>query len=148
MTVDVVVVGGGPAGSVCATRLAQRGRRVVVLERDRHPRFHLGESLLPNSLQVLDDIGVLPSVRERFIVKRGARFVDGADDTRSVRYAFAESFQPRWDHAFQVTREDFDELLFRHAAAAGADTREGWEVTGVITENGRAAGVAARGRFR
>jgi flavin-dependent dehydrogenase len=145
MTVDVVVVGGGPAGSVCATRLAQRGRRVVVLERDRHPRFHLGESLLPNSLQVLDDIGVLPSVRERFIVKRGARFVDGADDTRSVRYAFAESFQPRWDHAFQVTREDFDELLFRHAAAAGADTREGWEVTGVITENGRAAGVAARG---
>jgi flavin-dependent dehydrogenase len=145
MNVDVVIVGGGPAGSVCATRLAQRGRRVVVLERERHPRFHLGESLLPNSLQVLDDIGVLPSVRERFIVKRGARFVDGADGTRTVRYAFAESFKPRWDHAFQVTREDFDELLFRHAAAAGADTREGWEVTRVVTENGRAVGVTARG---
>jgi flavin-dependent dehydrogenase len=145
MNVDVVIVGGGPAGSVCATRLAQRGRRVVVLERERHPRFHLGESLLPNSLQVLDDIGVLPTVRERFIVKRGARFVDGADDTRAVRYAFAESFQPRWDHAFQVPREDFDEILFRHATAAGADTREGWEVTRVITEHGRAAGVCARG---
>src|SRR5437868_1616403 len=144
MTVDVVVIGGGPAGSVCATRLAQRGRRAVVLEREHHPRFHLGESLLPNSLQVLEDIGVLADVRQRFIVKRGARFVDGTDPTRSVRYAFAESFQPRWDHAFQVTREDFDELLFRHAARAGADMREGWEVTGIVTEGDRAAGVTTR----
>lgn len=144
MTVDVVVVGGGPAGSVCATWLAQRGRSVVVLERERHPRFHLGESLLPNSLQVLDDIGVLPLVRERFIVKRGARFVDGSDETRAIRYAFAESFRPRWDHAFQVPREDFDELLFRHATAAGADTREGWNVVRVVTEGGRAVGVTAR----
>jgi flavin-dependent dehydrogenase len=125
---DAVIVGGGPAGSVCAARLARLGRRVVVLERERHPRFHLGESLLPNSVGVLEAIGVLDAVRERFIVKRGARFVDGSG-ARAVRYSFAEAFHARWDHAFQVPRDAFDELLFRHAGACGAEMREGWEVT-------------------
>lgn len=141
---DVAVIGGGPAGCVCAARLASRGRRVVVLERDRHPRFHLGESLLPNSLEVLEAIGVLDEVRGRFIVKRGARFVDGADPSRSVRYAFAEAFQARWDHAFQVPRDDFDALLFRHAGRCGADLRERWEATGVLWAGTHAAGVEAR----
>ncbi|HXN33594.1 MAG TPA: NAD(P)/FAD-dependent oxidoreductase [Polyangiaceae bacterium] len=141
---DVAVIGGGPAGSVCAARLASRGRRVVVLERDRHPRFHLGESLLPNSLGVLEAIGVLDEVRRRFIVKRGARFVDGADPSRSVRYAFAEAFHARWDHAFQVPRDDFDALLFRHAGHCGADLRERWEATRVLWTGTRAAGLEAR----
>jgi flavin-dependent dehydrogenase len=142
--IDTVIVGGGPAGSVCATKLAQLGRSVVVLERDRHPRFHLGESLLPNSLGVLDAIGILDEVRARFIVKRGARFVDGNDERRAMRYAFADSFRPRWDHAFQVLRDEFDEMLFRHASKAGADTREGWEVVRVVTEGERAVGVEAK----
>jgi flavin-dependent dehydrogenase len=140
---DVVVLGGGPGGSVCAARLAALGRRVVVLERDRHPRFHLGESLLPGSLDVLDAIGVLDAVRSRFIVKRGARFVDGADGARTVRYAFAEAFRPRWDSAFQVPRDEFDELLFRHAGGCGAILREGWSGERVIYEGARAAGVEA-----
>jgi len=141
---DVAVVGGGPAGSVCAARLASLGRRVVVLERDHHPRFHLGESLLPNSLGVLQELGLLEETRARFIVKRGARFVDGADPARAARYAFAEAFHARWDHAFQVPRDDFDEMLFRRAAACGADAREGWEATGLVWEGGLAAGVQAR----
>ncbi|HSY21849.1 MAG TPA: NAD(P)/FAD-dependent oxidoreductase [Polyangiaceae bacterium] len=140
---DVVVLGGGPGGSVCAARLASLGRRVVVLERDRHPRFHLGESLLPGSLDVLDAIGVLDAVRSRFIVKRGARFVDGADGSRAVRYAFADAFRPRWDSAFQVSRDEFDELLFRHAGQCGATLREGWRGERVVYEDGRAAGVDA-----
>jgi flavin-dependent dehydrogenase len=141
---DVIVVGGGPAGSVCAARLASLGRRVVVLERDHHPRFHLGESLLPNSLGVLDAIGVLGQVRERFIVKRGARFVDGADPNRSVRYAFAEAFCARYDHAFQVPRDEFDALLFRRAGQCGAELREGWTAARLLRQKTRVRGVEAR----
>jgi flavin-dependent dehydrogenase len=141
---DVVIIGGGPAGSVCAARLASLGRRVAVLERDRHPRFHLGESLLPNSLGVLQAIGALDEVRSRFLVKRGARFVDGADARRSARYPFSEAFHAKWDHAFQVPRDQFDELLFRRAGACGADLREGWEVTRVALDGTRAVGIDAR----
>jgi flavin-dependent dehydrogenase len=143
--VDVAVIGGGPAGSVCAARLAQHGRRVVVLERDHHPRFHLGESLLPCSMRVLDTIGVLDEAKARFLPKRGARFVASDDDARAVRYAFAEAFHATWDHAFQVPRDEFDEMLFRRAGASGAEVREGWDVTRVVFEGARARAVEARG---
>ncbi len=139
----VVVVGGGPSGSVCAARLASKGVPVLMLERERHPRFHLGESMLPGSLEVLEALGLLDAMRERFLIKRGARFVDGQDATRSCRYAFADAFHARWTHAFQVPRDAFDELLFRHAQACGADGREGWTVTRVVREGGRAVGVEA-----
>jgi len=141
---DVVVVGGGPAGSVCAARLAAQGRRVLVLERERHPRFHLGESLLPNSLGVLEAIGVLDEVRERFLVKRGARFVDGLYEGLTRRYVFADAYHARWTHAFQVPRDSFDELLFRRAGACGAELREGWTAVRVAREGARAVGVVAR----
>lgn len=144
MDVDVAVIGGGPAGSVCSSELARRGRRVAMFERAHHPRFHLGESLLPGSVAVLEAIGVLPEVRARFQVKRGARFVDGVDEARAVRYVFADAYHARCDHAFQVPRDAFDEILFRRAAACGADAREGWEVSRVLVEAGRATGVEAR----
>ncbi len=145
-TFDAVIIGGGPAGAVCAARLAALGRRVILFERGRHPRFHLGESLLPGSMGVLDAIGVLDEVGARFLVKRGARFVQGAGgpSAHAVRYAFAEAFRPRWDHAFEVPRDEFDELLFRRAGACGAEVREGWEVTRVVFENDRAVGVHVR----
>ena len=141
---DVVVLGGGPGGSVCATQLARRGRGVVLFERTHHPRFHLGESLLPNTLDVLETVGALEEVRDRFMIKRGARFVDGADANRTARYAFADAFRPRWDHAFQVPRDEFDELLLRRAKSSGADVREGWEAVRVISEGGRTTGVEVR----
>jgi flavin-dependent dehydrogenase len=141
---DVAVLGGGPAGSVCAARLAELGKSVVLLERARHPRFHLGESLLPNSLAVLESIGVLDEMRGRFMVKRGARFVDGADRQRTVRYAFAEAFHARWDHAFQVPRDEFDEILFKRARTLGADVREGCEALRVVSDGPGAYTVEAR----
>jgi flavin-dependent dehydrogenase len=143
VTFDAIVVGGGPAGSVCAARLASYGRRVCILERERHPRFHLGESLLPNCLDALEAIGVLDEVRARFLVKRGARFVDGAEPARAVRYDFAEAFHARRDHAFEVPRDAFDELLFRRAGACGAELREGWTARRVLREGDRAVGVEA-----
>jgi flavin-dependent dehydrogenase len=142
---DVAVIGGGPAGSVCSARLASRGRRVLLLEREKHPRFHLGESLLPNSMGVLSEVGVLDEVRARFLVKRGARFVDGLDPDCATRYDFAEAFHPTWDHAFQVPRDEFDALLFRRAGESGAELREGWEVTRILREGERAVGVEVRG---
>jgi flavin-dependent dehydrogenase len=127
---DVVVVGGGPGGSACAARLASHGRRVLVLEKARHPRFHLGESLLPQSLPVFDELGLRETIEARFIVKNGANFHE--DETgKTCRYDFGEAYDASRDHAFQVPRDDFDEMLFRHAAARGADAREGWTVTKV-----------------
>jgi flavin-dependent dehydrogenase len=143
---DAVIIGGGPAGSVCAARLAARGRSAIVLEKGHHPRFHLGESLLPGSVAVLEAIGVLDEVRASFIEKRGARFVQGkgGPSAKAVRYPFAEAFQVECDHAFQVPRDEFDEMLWRRAGACGAEQRDGCEVTRVVFDGKRAVGVDAR----
>jgi len=139
---DVIVVGGGPAGSVCSATLAKRGLRVLVLEKTKFPRFHLGESLLPSSLPILDAIGALGEVESRFIWKYGARFhEDHGDKRRKDRFEFANGWNPKLDHAFQVPRDEFDQLLLEHARKLGADVREEETVTrlargAVETKNG------------
>jgi flavin-dependent dehydrogenase len=139
---DVVVVGGGPGGSVCASRLAQRGARVLVLEKERFPRFHLGESLLPQSMPVLEEIGVLDAVKAKFIWKYGARFHDDARG-RKDRFGFEMAWRADRDHAFEVPRDLFDQTLLEHARDLGADVREGWTVTGAVREGARIVGVLA-----
>lgn len=125
---DVAVIGGGPAGATVACRLARAGRRVVLFERDRFPRFHIGESLLASVNDVLEEIGAADLVRARaFPEKWGATFstADGAAE----RFAdFAVSREVRAPQTWQVPRAEFDELLLRHAAACGADVREGHRV--------------------
>lgn len=139
---DVVVVGGGPGGSVCATKLAEKGRRVLVLERDVFPRFHLGESLLPGSMPILESLGIMPELRERFIQKYGARF--HLDSTgQKERYVFATAFDAKYDHALQVPRDEFDDVLLKNAARRGADVRHEWEVKRIRFEGERAVGVDA-----
>lgn len=138
---DVIVVGGGPAGSTAATFLAQRGRRVILLEKSRHPRFHIGESLLPMNLPILQRLGVLAEVETLGVRKLAADFP--ADNPRGFNsFDFARSLPGSPDHAFQVPRAQFDELLFRRASSAGVDAREGAEVEEVeVANNGVAVQV-------
>ena len=110
---DVVIAGGGPAGSVCAARLAAHGRRVVVLERERHPRFHLGESLLPNSLGVLEAIGILDAVRARFLVESEAhQLIDGHELTRVPRSPQRDGHPRGVEHPPDGQREDSRPVSF------------------------------------
>jgi len=133
MATEVLVVGGGPAGSTIAALLARRGRQVLLVERDRHPRFHIGESLLPANLPILERLGVLEEVRKIGVIKHGADFP--AHNARGFHvFRFDRALGPTPPYAFQVKREDFDLLLFRHAASLGADAREGARVRDVHFE--------------
>jgi flavin-dependent dehydrogenase len=125
-TFDVVVVGGGPAGSFVAGSLAKRGRRVAVLEREEFPRFHIGESLLPQSLSVLKRAGALENVvAQGFVKKTGATFLTG-DGNRSARFDFGDSDPPsEFPYAYQVERRLFDKVLLDWARDQGADVRTG-----------------------
>jgi len=121
---DVVIVGGGPAGSTAARALALRGRRTLLLERERFPRFHIGESLLPLSSEVFRALGVDDAVRRLGLVEKwGAVFVtpDGATGRYADFSACPEVHEPQ---TWQVLRSRFDEFLLRQAGAAGADVRE------------------------
>jgi flavin-dependent dehydrogenase len=133
---DVAVIGGGPAGSTAAAMLAQRGYKVIALEKDRHPRFHIGESLLPMNLPILERLGVLEKVRSLGVYKPGADFE--ADNERGYNtYAFARALGNSPPHAYQVWRQDFDKMLYDHARECGADAREGHEVTQIAQNNVR-----------
>jgi flavin-dependent dehydrogenase len=124
---DVAVIGGGPAGSTAAALLARRGHRVIALEKAHHPRFHIGESLLPMNLPLFERLGVLDKVRALGVFKPGADFE--ADNERGYNtYQFARAIGGSPPHAYQVWRQDFDKMLYEHARDCGADAREGHEV--------------------
>jgi flavin-dependent dehydrogenase len=126
---DVIVVGAGPAGSTAAALLAQRGQRVVLLEKERFPRFHIGESLLPAGLAVHARIGLEPRA-EAFVYKAGAEFV--CETTGRTRgFHFDEALPGCAKHAWHVERSLFDALLRDRAAALGADVRHGEQVLDV-----------------
>lgn len=128
---DVAVLGGGPAGSTAAAILARRGRRVVVLEKESFPRFHIGESLLPRSMSALERSGVLPKIQAAgFVQKFGAEICSGCGE-RESRFYFRDGFRPEAESAYQVTRADFDKILLDHAAECGAIVREETTVGGV-----------------
>ncbi len=126
---DVIVIGGGPAGSTAATMLAKAGRRVLVLEKARFPRFHIGESLLPYNREVFDELGVWDKVATAgFMVKRGAQFWMG-DGSRRNRLDFSQGSFTEFPESIQVERSRFDQILLDHSVASGAVVREECRVT-------------------
>ncbi|MGO9514210.1 MAG: NAD(P)/FAD-dependent oxidoreductase [Steroidobacteraceae bacterium] len=142
-TCDILIIGGGPAGSTAAILLAEQGYRVVVLEKDHHPRFHIGESLLPANLPLLQRLGVAQQVRAIGMEKWGAEFISPWDG-RCQEFEFAKSWDKSLALAYQVRRSEFDEILIRHAAARGAEVIEGCRARDVeFLGNGRGARVQA-----
>lgn len=130
---DVLVIGGGPAGSTIATRLAQKGHDVLLLDKDRHPRFHIGESLLPANLPLLEELGVGEEIRAIGMTKWAAEFVSPRHEHKQAFY-FSEAWDKTLPHAYQVRRSEFDQILLNNAARKGARVFEGCKVTSVDLE--------------
>ncbi|MGA6827253.1 NAD(P)/FAD-dependent oxidoreductase [Nitrospira sp. NS4] len=124
LSCDVLVVGAGPAGSTISALLAERGWNVHVLEKDPHPRFHIGESLLPQSLPILKQLGVLPEVEKIGIVKYGAEMISHRYG-RTQMFYFSKAFDESQPYAFEVKRSEFDAILLKNAIAKGAQVHEG-----------------------
>ena len=141
---DVLVIGGGPAGSTAAALLAERGYRVTLLEKAHHPRFHIGESLLPANLPLLEKLGVADAVKAIGMEKWGAEFVSPWHDHKQT-FEFADAMDKSMPMAYQVRRAEFDEILIRNASRKNARVVEGCQVEDVdfLPDN---AGVLVQGR--
>jgi flavin-dependent dehydrogenase len=117
-------VGGGPGGSTAAALLARKGLKVTLVERDRHPRFHVGESLLPMNMPIIERLGLAEALHAIGVKKLGADFP--ADNERGYNvFSFDRCLYPTWPHAYQVKREEFDLMLFEHATRCGVSTHQG-----------------------
>jgi flavin-dependent dehydrogenase len=138
---DVFIIGGGPAGSTAAALLARAGRRVVMIEKDHHPRFHIGESLLPANALLFDRLGLREEVEKIGLRKYGAEFVSIEKNTSS-EIAFGDAWDKSMPYAWQVRRDALDELMFRHAAKQGAETHEGCRAKDVAFDDAGATVTA------
>src|SRR5438132_6960218 len=132
---DVAIIGGGPAGSITAALLARAGRRVIVFEREKFPRFHIGESLLPFSMKAFTRLRLHEKfLRAGFMKKFGGEIIGACSDT-GTKFYFKDGYRSQTDHAYQVTRGDFDKVLLDHAAECGAEIHEDTAVDRVEFSN-------------
>ena len=130
-TYDVAIIGGGPAGSTAATLLARAGRRVVVCEREKFPRFHIGESLLPVSMKTFTRLAVHEKFeRAGFLRKHGGEMASACSD-EGVKFYFKDGYGSQTETSYQVPRAEFDQVLLEHAAENGAEVREETLIKGV-----------------
>ncbi|MBK5297599.1 MAG: tryptophan 7-halogenase [Vicinamibacteria bacterium] len=141
---DVVVIGGGPAGSTASTLIAQQGHRVVLFERDRFPRFHIGESLIPETYWVLERLNMLPKMQASpFVKKHSVQFVNSAG-RESAPFYFWDNKPHACSQTWQVVRSQFDQMMLENAREHGVDAREGVRVHEVLFEEDRAVGVTIK----
>src|SRR5258708_5215045 len=141
---DVLIIGGGPAGCSAATILAEKGRRVLVLEREKFPRYHIGESLLPFTFYPLQRLGLIGKMRQSaFIKKYSVQFVSPSGKASQPFYFF-DRYEKDVAQTWQVLRSEFDLMLMEHASSKGAIIKEEVTVKEFIKERGRVAGVRAQ----
>lgn len=134
-TCDVLVIGGGPAGSTVAPLLAQKGYKVVLIEKARHPRFHIGESLLPANLPIFEQLGVADEVASIGMVKNAAEFNSPWHDHQQ-RFYFSDAWDKSLPSAYQVRRSEFDDVLIKNAASKGVDVFQECKVKSVSLDAG------------
>jgi flavin-dependent dehydrogenase len=148
---DVVVIGGGPAGSTVSTLVAQQGPKVTLFERETFPRFHIGESLIPETYWVLQRLNMLPKLKASpFTQKHSVQFVN-SQGRESAPFYFWDNKPHECSQTWQVVRSQFDQMMLDNAREHGVDVHEGVRVHEVLFEDGRAVGVTIRdpdGSFR
>src|ERR671931_2807716 len=144
MNPDVIVIGGGPAGSTVSTLMAQQGLAVQLFERERFPRFHIGESLIPETYWVLKRLNMLPKMHaSRFVKKYSVQFVN-ASGKLSAPFYFWDNKPHECSQTWQVVRSEFDQMLLDNAREHGVVAHEGARVLDLLWEQTRAAGVIVR----
>jgi len=145
MTPEVLIIGAGPAGSAAAAVLAEKGHRVLVLEKEKFPRYHIGESLLPFTFFPLQRLGLIEKMRQStFVKKYSVQFVSPNGKASQPFYFFNRYDRNTVAQTWQVLRSEFDLMLMQNARERGATVLEGVVVTGLLEEDGRVLGVAAR----
>ena len=141
---DVIVIGGGPAGATVSTLLAQRDVRVALYERERFPRFHIGESLIPETYWVLQRLNMLPKMKASpFVKKYSVQFVN-ASGRLSAPFYFHDNKPHECSQTWQVVRSEFDQMMLQNAREHGVEAHEGVHVLEVLFDGNRAAGVRIR----
>src|SRR5437868_7938587 len=142
---EVVIIGAGPAGSAAATILAEKGRRVLVLEREKFPRYHVGESLLPFTFQPLQRLGLIETMRRSaFVKKYSVQFVSQNGKASQPFYFYTRYDRDTVAQTWQVLRSEFDVLLLGNARDKGATVKEETAVKELVKEGERVVGVRAQ----
>jgi flavin-dependent dehydrogenase len=143
---DAVIIGGGPGGSCAGAILGEYGHRVLILEREKFPRYHIGESLIPFTFQPLERLGMVPKMREScFVKKYSVTFVQPDGRQSQPFYFFTRYDKQTVAQTWQVLRSEFDQMLLDNAREKGAEVREQTTVQRLLKENGRVSGVEATG---
>jgi len=143
---DTIVIGGGPAGSTAGALLAEKGRDVVILEKAKFPRYHVGESLMPYCYFTFERLGIVEKLNERaYTKKHSVQFVT-KDGKMSAPFYFFQHLDHPAATTWQVKRSEFDELMLNNAREKGVEVREETQVVDFLYEEGAVVGVVAEGR--